>query len=317
MTTVLSGLLQFVVSLIPIFVGLLYYIGRRFTESYYETLGVPHEALDFSVADYLFKSMQSWMFLIAVALTYLLFILWQSLFRKSESGLEIPSQVARKEEKSNIFTSVYRLLVRAFKPRKGDPQFLGLFYFFYAIFGVALLIILILPAAEPNFPAEAVAEIGILAFAIVLAWLVMKDKPTINFIRARKRLMQLFIASAVFTIVVSMQLLPHGIGRFAGIIQANPGRIEQVFPSVTLFSNEALWSEDIDWIERDGIYESTDRLVLILQNNGGVFVKEVIEEETSEIFKVRRVSETYYMPNTNVQGLTINIPGKFPKNEEK
>ena len=74
MKNVLSDILKLVGSLIPIFGGFLYYVGRRFTESYYETLGVPHEALNFSVADYLFKSMQSWVFLIAIALTYLVFI---------------------------------------------------------------------------------------------------------------------------------------------------------------------------------------------------------------------------------------------------
>lgn len=87
MTNVLSDLLKLVGSLIPIFGGFLYYVGRRFTESYYETLGVPHEALNLSVADYLFKSMQSWVFLIAIVLTYLVFILWQSVFKKPEFTL--------------------------------------------------------------------------------------------------------------------------------------------------------------------------------------------------------------------------------------
>ena len=69
MANVLSNLLKLIGSLIPIFGGFLYYIGRRFAESYYETLGVPPEALNFSVVDYIFKSIQSWLFLIAILLS--------------------------------------------------------------------------------------------------------------------------------------------------------------------------------------------------------------------------------------------------------
>ncbi len=316
MTNVLSDLLKLVGSLIPIFGGFLYYVGRRFTESYYETLGVPHEALNFSVADYLFKSMQSWMFLIAVALTYLLFILWQSVFKKPESTLEIPSQAAKKEGKAKVLVNISRVILRVFKPKKGDPQLLGLFYFFYSILTLALLIMWILPTAEPNFPAEALSETMMLVLSIGLGWLVMTDKPTINFIRARKRLVQLFIASIIFAVIISMQLLPHGIGRFAGIVQTNPYRIEQVFPSIKIISTKALWSPDIGWIEQNGMYETEDRLVLILQNNDGVFVKRVNEEEISKVFKIKKISETYYIARSNIEGLSINIPGKFPKSEE-
>lgn len=313
MTNVLSDLLKLVGSLIPIFGGFLYYVGRRFTESYYETLGVPHEALNFSVADYLFKSMQSWVFLIAVALTYLLFILWQSVFKKPESTLEIPKQVAKKEGKSNVLINIGRMILRVFRPKKGDPQLLGLFYFFYSIFTLALLIMWILPRAEPNFPAEAFSEIMMLVLSIGLGWLIMTDKPTIDFVRARRRLMRLFIASIVFTVIISMQLLPHGIGRFAGIVQTNPYRIEQEFPSIKVISNKALWSQDIGWVEKDGMYQTKDRLILILENNDGVFVKRVIEEEISEVFKLKKTSETYYIPKSNIEGLSVNIPGKFPK----
>jgi hypothetical protein len=317
MTNVLSDILKLVGSLIPIFGGFLYYVGRRFTESYYETLGVPHEALNFSVADYLFKSMQSWVFLIAIALTYLVFILWQSVFKKPEFKLEIPSQVAKKESKSGVLINIGRMIIRVFRPNKGDPQLLMLCYFFYSIFGLALVLIWILPTAEPNFPAEAFTEIMMLVLSIGLAWLIMTDKPTINFVRARKRLVQLFIASIVFTVIISMQLLPHGIGRFAGIVQTNPYRIEEAFPSVQVVSNKALWGQDIEWIAKDGMYETPNRLVLIFQNNDGVFVKRVIEEEISEVFKVKKISETYYIPHSNIEGLSINIPGKFPKLDEK
>jgi len=316
MTNVLSDLLKLIGSLIPIFGGFLYYVGRRFTESYYETLGVPHEALNFSVADYLFKSMQSWVFLIAVALTCLLFILWKSVFKKPESTLEIPSHAAKKEGKAKVLVIIGRGILRVFKPEKGAPQLLGLFYFFYSIFGVALVLIWILPTAEPNFPAEAFSETMMLVFSIGFGWLIMTDKPTINFVRARKRLGKLFIASIVFTVIISMQLLPHGIGRLAGIIQTSPYRVEQVYPSIKIISNKALLSPDIEWNEQNGMYESEDSLVLILQNNEGVFVKRVINEEISEVLKIKKVSETYYIPKSNIEGLSINIPGEFPKSEE-
>lgn len=320
MANVLSNLLKLVGSLIPIFGGFLYYIGRRFAESYYETLGVPHEALNFSIADYIFKSIQSWLFFIAIALTCLVFILWHSVVKKPESILEIPSQVtkkkSKKKSKSEVLTNIGRIIIRVFRPKKGDPQLLMLFFFFYSIFGLALLLLWILPTAEPNFAAEAFTEIMMLVFSIGLAFLIITDQPTMNFVRARKRLAQWFIASTVITIIVSMQLLPHGIGRFAGIIQTNPYRIEQSFPSIKIIADKALWSQDIEWVEQGGVYETQDRLILILENNDGVFVKKIIEEEISEVFAIKEISETYYIPSNNIEGLSINIPGKFPNVDE-
>lgn len=315
MTTAMSGLFKLVGSLSPIFVGFLYYVSRRFTESYYETLGVPHAALNFSEADYLFKSMQSWMFLIAIALTYLVFVLWQSVFRKEEPTLWIPSRVDRKESKPGIWISIGRTIIRVFRPKKDDPQLLGLFYFFYSIFGLALLIIWILPTAEPNFPAEAFSETMMPVFSIGLAWLIMTDKPTIDFIKGRKRIKQLFIGSIILIVLISMYLLPHGIGRFAGIVQTNPYKIEQVFPSIKIVSDKKLWEQDLEWIEKDDMYETNNKLILIFQNNDGVFVKKLTEEEIAKEIILKKISKTYYIPDSNIQGLSINIPGKFPKGE--
>jgi len=320
MRDVLLDLLKLVGSVIPIFTGFLYYIGRRFAESYYETLGVPNEALNLSVADYLFESIRSWMFLIAIALTCLVIILWQSVFKKPESILEIPSQVtnkkARKKSISKVLTNIGRMVIRVFKPKKGDPQLLMLFFFFYSVLVLALLLLWILPTAEPNFPAEAISETMMLVFSIGLAFLIITDQPTMKFVRDRKRLAQWFVVSTIITIIISMQLLPHGIGRFAGIMDTNPYRIEQSFPSIKIIADKALWSQDIEWIEQDGVYETHDKLILILENNDGVFVKRIIEEEISEVFKIKKISETYYIPNNNIEGLSINIPGKFPKEEE-
>jgi len=242
MSAFLLDLLKLVGSVIPIFTGLLYYIGRRFTESYYETLGVPHEALNLSVADYLFKSVQSWWtFLLAIALTYLVFIFWQNVLRKPESVLDIPSEVPKKKSKSEVLISIGRTIIRAFRWKKGDPQLLMLGYLFYFVFGLLLLLVWVLPTVEPNFPAEAFTETAMLVSLVFLAVLIMTDQPTMYFVRARKRLRQVFIGSIIFTVIVSMQLLPHGIGRFAGIVQANPYRIEQSFPSIDMIANKPFY----------------------------------------------------------------------------
>lgn len=310
MSEFLLNLLKLVGSAIPIFTGFLYYIGRRFAESYYETLGVPHDALNLSVGDYLFRSVESWgTFLIAIALTILVFILWQNVFRKAESLVEIRSQVSKKKSTREVLVNIGRTINRAFRPRKGDPQLLMLGYLFYFVFGVILLLVWVLPTAGVNFPAEAVTETVMLVNLIFLAGLIMTDRPTMYFVRTRKRLRQVFIGSVIFTVIVSMQLLPHGIGRFEGIVQANPYRIERYFPSIEIIANKTLWSQDIKWVEQDGMYETQDRLILILENNDGLFVKKITEEEISEVLTIKKVSETYYIPNSNVEGLSINYTG--------
>ena len=313
MSEVLLDLLKLVGSVIPIFTGFLYYIGRRFVESYYGTLEVPHEALNLSVVDYLFKSVQSWTFLIAIALTYLVFILWQNVSRKPKSVPEIPSPVTKKKSKLEVFIDYGRM---TFKPKKGGPQLLMLGYFFYFTSALVLLFVWILPSMEPNFFLEGAMELLMLVLVVGLAWMIMKDQATMDFVTARKRLKQVFIGFIIVTVVVSVQLLPHAIGRIAGFIQTNPYRIERYFPSVKIIVDKPLWSQDIEWVEQDGVYETQDKLILILENNDGVFVKRIIEEEISEVFKTKKISETYYIPNNNIEGLSINIPGKFPKVEE-
>jgi hypothetical protein len=310
MSEFLLNLLKLVGSAIPIFTGFLYYIGRRFAESYYEVLGVPHEALNLSVADYLFRSVQSWWtFLTAIALTYLVFLLLQSVFRKAESVSEIPSQVSKKKSASEVLVNIGRTICRAFRPRKGDPQLLMLGYVFYSIFALIWVLVLVLPTAELNFNAEGFIETAVFVPLLGSAVFIMTDQPTMNFVRARKRLKQAFIGSIIFVVIVSMQLLPHGIGRLAGIVQTNPYRIERYFPSINITANKPLWSQDIEWIEQDGMYETQDRLILILENNDGLFVKKIMDEEISEVFTIKKISETYYIPSSNVEGLIINYTG--------
>ena len=303
-------------SAVPVFGGFLYYIGRRYAESYYEVLGVPNEALGFSVADYLFASVRSWMFLLAIALTLLVFALWQSVSEKARSTLETPDQRSKKESKCATLINAGRVLIRAFRYRKGDPQLLMLGYFFHSVLGLALLLLLVLPTAEPSFRAEAVVVTTMLVFSVGLAWLIATDQPTMHFIRARKKLRQLFVASTIITIVVSMQLLPHGIGRFVGIMQTDPYRIDRFLPAIRITAGRALWSGDIQWVERDGMYETQDTLIMILQNNDGLFVRRIMEEGTSDVFRRKTLSDTYYIPRASIEGLSISMPGELPKTEE-
>lgn len=311
MTKFLSDLLR-LVGLIPIFGGFLYYIGRRFTESYFEVFGIPSESLNLTTADYLYKSIQSWMFLIALALTYLVFILWQSLFKKPEVALEIPNHAAKKPSKLNLLRRTGGLIIRIFKPAKGDPQLLMLLYFFYTIFTVALILVLLISISEPNFVAEAFTEFMMLILSMGLAWLIITDKPTISFVKTRKWLSQLFIASTIFTLVVSMQLLPHGVGRLVGIIQTNPSKIDQTFPAVQIISNDNLWEQNITWTVKNNQYETQNPLILIFQNNEGIFVKRIIEAQIDTV-KVKKLSETYYIPFKNIEGLSFNMPGQLIK----
>ncbi len=306
MNNIFSDLLKLIGSIIPIFGGFLYYIGRRFTESYYETLGIPSEALNFSLADYLSRSMQSWMFLIAIALTYLLFIMWKSIIKKQETQLETPTHLNKKKERSNIFVTIGKGIKGIFSPEKGDPKLMMIFLFLYGIFAAVLLMVWILPTAEPNFPAEAFSIIMILFLSIYQGWLILTDEPTIEFIRKRKRLKYILVGCVVFTVIISMQLLPHGIGRLVGIMQTDPNSIEQKFPEITIYSDKPLCSGNITWDLKNGIYESQDKFVLLLHNGYGIFVKEIIEG-----LKSKQISDTYFIPESNIEGLIINIPGKL------
>jgi hypothetical protein len=153
-------------------------------------------------------------------------------------------------------------------------------------------------------------------FSIGLAWMIIKDPPTMEFVGVRKKLKQVFIICIIITFTVSVQLLPHGVGRLVGVYQTNPYRIDKYFPSVNITANKLLWSQDIRWVEQDGMYATQDRLILIMENNDGLFVRKIIEEHISEVFTIKKISETYYIPKSNIEGLSINIPGQFPKVDE-
>ena len=124
--------------------------------------------------------------------TLLVFALWQSVSEKPQSTLETPVQRAKKKSKRAALINAGRVLIRAFRYRKGDPQLLMLGYFFYSVLGLVLLLLMVLPTAEPSFRAEAVVVTTMLVFSGGLAWLIVTDQPTMHFVRARKRLKRWF-----------------------------------------------------------------------------------------------------------------------------
>lgn len=121
----LFELLTLVFSVIPIFGSFLYYLGRRYTESYFEVLGVPPDALTFSFADYLYIAIKHWLFLIAVVLTSLVFVLWYVIKQQRIAGIVVPHSLPRKEPKWKVLAErikgLFRMVLKTFSYKKGDP----------------------------------------------------------------------------------------------------------------------------------------------------------------------------------------------------
>lgn len=295
------GLLKLVGSVGPIFGAFVYYVGRQYVEAYYQALGVSPELLDLDFADYMYFGVRSWAIIIAIALTILAVFLW-NLYRLRDELNEREQAIKPIQEQSirGRFIGIWKVIASTFRPKKGDPQYLLVGFFIYWVIAVVMSLLWILPMAETNLFVEAGIQIMMLSSAVFLAFLLVTDRPTIEFFVGRRYLYRYFMAGTLFFIVVSAQILPHSWGMFKGFYDGAPYRAQHIFPTVSLTANHHIGPPSLRWeLKDDGLLTTDEPLLLLIATDKYLILR----------YMDARL-DAFLVPAQAVVGIEIRIPGR-------
>ncbi len=204
--------------------AILYYVGRRYVDAYYDTLGVPYRLLGLGTPDYIYEGTQIGQILIVIALSAFTIGFLRLLFMPPKI-----EQTKKSREKA---------LRRLLNVLKSKPKRVALFGFFYFIYYIVLWIAfgLMKVFGFLTEPAEAVAIVGmiLLILAAGIGLLVMYDKTTLEFIYSGQLRKRVFIGLTISMIVFLPYFGANAWGTYKGVLDTQPGHIGLVFDSVEL-----------------------------------------------------------------------------------
>jgi len=282
-------LLAKVGSVVTIFGVFAYYVGRQYTESYYEVLGIPSRLLQFSFADFVYYSFKSWAVLIAIALTALSIFLWRLYVARGElkSNVEVPGE----KQGRNWWYQVIEVVKRTFRRvRPGEPQYMLVGYFIWWVFGLIVTYLFLMPMEETSLIVRATINIIMLITGIFFAYGVVTDKPTAGVFMRHKFLYYYLFIGAIIIIILSAQILPSSWGTFRGFYDNTYGRSQHVFPQISLVVNRDVATTDVEWtMQSDGTFVTQEPLFLLACTERYFFLS-----------RVSRGSKTFIVPSESV-----------------
>jgi len=237
-----------------LFGGLLYFIGRRYVETYYDTLGVPPDVLRLEVADYVFEGAQLVRLMLAVAFTILAIVLYRLFTSGTTNGTKdskdpVAEKCRRRFRCFVICTgtigfgaSSLGLAQRAWPEGEANPVFVGVILLVLiagAIVGVALFLKQEL--------------LGAVVFACRRKWCA--------------------IASLSAVLVVMPYSGAGAMGVIIGTLDSDSSRIGHLFDSVVLTADRPAVQE-LSWKKVDEErFQTEDKLYLLLVNDGNLFFR--------------------------------------------
>jgi hypothetical protein len=282
-------------ALLPIFGSFLYYTGRTFIISFYETFGIPRSALNYSFSDHLYIAVESLVFLLAFLFTYFIYTFWKYYFNIN-TNTEIPFD----ESKTSKHTLLNFLRI-LFLPKSGDPQIF--FFAMYMFMSLGLIYSFFVAKFSPNFYAEALFMV-IAVFLILGFTSIMTHKPTAYYVKSKKRLHMFFLSISFLTVFLSLHIVPSSVGRFAGVILDKPHNIDNFFPKISLVSNKPYLSNFLNWHESDGLFYTNDELFLILENHEGYYIKKAPSSYINS-----KSFESYFISKDSINAAIVDIEG--------
>jgi len=255
----------FKVAGVLIYLGyLLYYIGRRYIEGYYQTLGIPASLLQFSFQDYVYEGAHPFLFSAAIAFVLLLI------------GLIRFYQMKVIEEKiEQKGTSVWRRLWETLKNRrKRENCFtIAFFTYEYVISGGWLFYVCLLWLFGP--PELTLATMTIIlivligGMGIIAMWL---DELVVSFFRKNKFLTKVFFVITVLVLIVIPHLGGYSMGIFASTLHTSQDNLARNFKHIELVASQPA-NEHFSWNKaEDGLYHTTSTQYFILNNTESLFI---------------------------------------------
>jgi len=278
-----------------LFGALLYFVGRRFVESYFATIGIPPAFLEFSVADYIYQGAHPIRLLIAVAFTSIGIGLFR--FITSDHNSKETQPAVNNEH----LTTSDGLRRRVYKFLQSLQSFMEQFMFIYTIvfFIIVAFILPILASIEifgDRFNLALNFSI-IIYLAVTVYWgiAIMFDRKLVPRIKRHKKISKLFILGGLFVFFLLPYLGAGSYGVFMGIRDKSQQQLDSTFQTVTLTAQQPI-NETIVWSETDkGLYKTTDKLYLAYSSERFLFV-----------ISDRGVNEIIMISKDNLSSFTID-----------
>lgn len=253
------------IAVIAIYSGyLLYYIGRRYIEGYYETLGVPANLLQFSFQDYVYQGALPIQLFMATAFILLLI----GLIRFYQMKV-----IVRKKQVKRV--SVWRRLWKILKnPRKRENALTIAFVTYeYIVGGAGLFCACLLWFFKPPEMVLATITIIFIVFiggmGLMAMWL---DKLVISFFRKNKFLATAFFIITVLVLIAIPHLGGYSMGINASTLDIRQNNLAQNFKYIELVASQPV-TEHFSWNKaEDGLYHTTSTQYFILNNTESLFI---------------------------------------------
>ncbi|GEM_PF-4455082 len=260
--------------LLAYFGYLLYYIGRRYIEGYYDVLGIPSSSLQLEFHDYIYWGAHPIQFLLAIAFVFLLIGLYRFANTKAieTDGFNDLKKV-----------SFWRALSGALKQKESRKNILTVVFFLYEFgFGTVGLIYIVFlwelspPKSSPPFPPQTAIAITTImlvfltaGFGIIAMWF---DKIVLSFIRAVRFFTNYFYVATIIVLVVMPHYGAFSWGVYTGGLGISPRSISSHFNHIDIIYSKPL-ANGLDEAVSSASSNTSDDKYLIFENKDFLFVK--------------------------------------------
>lgn len=247
-----------IVTVIPVFVYFLFFVGHTYSEAYLKRLGIPVSLINYDFLDYVYFGAHIDNLLITLAFTFAFFLLISYLQRSVSTG-ETYQRVA-------LIISMFYLV-------------------WYTIALATTAIVTIFNPHVIIHPAMTMAVIISGMISLGFAILIFTEKGLIQRIKRGKYLSPLFLSAVILTLICFPYMFTSAWGTFKA--SGFPYRDLNLSSNTLIeMTTDYPLIEEIRWESKDNnSYVNADRLFLVLKNEEHLFVKTNLRELETYIIR--------------------------------
>lgn len=270
---------EFIIPGVVIFGPLLYFVGRRYTETYFAATGIPSYMLKFEPGDFVYQGAHPIRILIVLCFTLLGIGLYK--FITSKYIIERPQQSPKK----TIWARA-----RDFSKTK---EYLNVTFIvgFFAYYAIALLVLMPIEifGGKPNVAIEFSILICVIISG-VLGAMILFDQRILPIIKCSRWMRRAILWGGAVVLFLFPYITAGAYGTLNGTIDTSQQRIGQVFPNIVLTAQQPA-NKAIKWQKQDtGLFQTQDTLYLLLFNDGRLFIRSESQYDKTIIIDIDIIS---------------------------
>jgi len=276
---------------VTLFGYLLYFVGRRYLDGYYNALGLPSDSLHFETTDYLYQGIQ--LPLLVTIITFFAF------------GMKILPIIidcyTKSIPKGTSDNSIWRKLIDSFNGKEKNKVIVP--FFITLCFFIELIVLGVLYSTgliDENSVAFAVVTLLLTIAVGGSGLLAVFDKNFMELIFQSLWRVRIFTTLSLVVIILLPYLSSYAWGAYVGFLDVSPTKIDREFASVELSADKPV-VEEFKWqMSSDNIYQTTDTLYLMIMNDELLYIRPTGNE-----------TKTIIVPITNLISFTVIPPADY------